>query len=58
MNIAINKRYFLVAEEVLDRCVVTSAASAKWRKVDVVDVHLLAIGHRNRNALLLQISIG
>ena len=40
-----------------DRCAVTSAATATWRNVDVVDVQLLAIGHRNRNALLLQMRI-
>ena len=36
----------------------TSAAIASWHNVDVVDVQLLAIGHRNRNALLLQMRIG
>ena len=49
-----NKRHFIVSEEVRDRCLVTSAADAMWRNVDVVDVQLLAIGYRNRNALLLQ----
>ena len=39
--------------EVRDGCVVSSAATATWRNVDVVDVQLLAIEHRNRNALLL-----
>ena len=53
-----NKRLFVVAEEVRDRCVVTSAATATWRNVDVVDVQLLAIGHCDRNTLLLQMSIG
>ena len=57
-NIPNNKRHFDVAEEVRDRCVETSAATATWRNVDVVDVQLLAIGHRNRNALLLQMRIG
>ena len=54
INIHNNERYFVVAEEVRDRCVVTSAATATWRNVDVVDVQFLAIGHRNPNALLLQ----
>ena len=49
---------FVVAEEVRDRCVVTSAATVTWRNVDVVDVQLLVIGHCNRNALLLQMRIG
>ena len=53
-----NKRHFVVAEEVSDRCVVSSAATATWRNVDVVDVQLLAIEHRNRNASLLQMRIG
>ena len=57
INIPNNKRHFFVAEEELDRCVVTSAATATWRNVDVVDVQLLAIGHRNRNALFFQMSI-
>ena len=58
INISNNKQHFVVVEEVRDRCVVTSAATATWRNVDVVDVQLLAIGHRNRNALLLQMRIG
>ena len=45
INIPYNKRHFAVAEEVRDRCVVASAATATWRNVNVVDVHLLAIGH-------------
>ena len=52
-----NKRHFVVAEEVRDRYVVTSAATATWWNVDV-DVQLLAIGHCDRNALLLQMRIG
>ena len=35
----------------------TSTATATWQNVDVVDVQLLAIGHCNQNALLLQIRI-
>ena len=31
---------------------------AMWRNVDVVDAQLLAIGHCDRNALLLQMRIG
>ena len=31
----------------LDRCVKTSAATATWRNVDVVDVQLLTIMHQN-----------
>ena len=58
INIPNNKRHFVVAEEVLDQCDVTSAATAKWRKVDVVDVQMSAIGHCDRNTLLLQMSIG
>ena len=58
INIPNNKRHFVVAEEVRDRCVVTSTAAATWRNVDVVDVQLLAIGHCNQNALLLQMRIG
>ena len=57
-NIPNNKRHFVVAEEVRDRCVVTSAATATWRNANVVNVQLLAIGYSNRNALLLQIKIG
>ena len=51
------RRHFVVVEEVRDRCVVTSAATATWRNVDVVDVQLLAIGNCDRNALLLQMRI-
>ena len=58
INIPNNKRHFVVAEEVRDRCVVTSTAIATWRIVDAVDVQLMAIGHRNQNALLLQMAIG
>ena len=58
INIPNNKRHFVVAQEVRDRCAMTSAATATWRNVDVVDVQLLAIGHRNRNALFLQMGIG
>ena len=32
--------------------------TATWRNVDVVDMQLLAIGHCDRNALLLQMWIG
>ena len=53
-----NKRYFVVTEEVGDRCVVTCAATATWRNVVGMDVYLLAIGHCDRNALLLQMRIG
>ena len=56
INIPNNKRHFVVAEEVCDRCVASSVA-ATWRNLDVVDVQLLAIVHRNRNALLLQMRI-
>ena len=48
INIPNNKRHFVVAEEVRDRYVVTSAETATWRNVDVVDVQLLAIGHCDR----------
>ena len=58
INIPNNKRQLVVVEEVGDRCVVTSTTTAMWRSVDVVDVQLLAIGHLNRNALLLQMRIG
>ena len=58
INIPNNKQHFVAAEEVRDRCVVTSAATAVYRNVDVQDVQLLAIGHCNRNALLLQMRIG
>ena len=53
INITNNKRHFFVAEEVRDRCVVTSAATARWRNVDAVDVQLLAIGHCNHNAVVV-----
>ena len=58
INIPNNRQHFIVAEEVHDRCIVTSAGTATWRYVDVVDVQLLAIGHCNQNALLLQMRIG
>ena len=58
IDIPNNKRHFVVAEQVRNRCVVTSARTASWRNSDAVDVQLLAIGHRNRNALLRQIRIG
>ena len=58
INIHNNKRHLIVDEEVSDRCVVTSTATATWQNVDVVDVQLLAIGHRNRNVLFLQMRIG
>ena len=51
INIPNNKRHFVVAEELRDRRVVTTPATATWRNVDVVDVQLLAIGHCNKNAL-------
>ena len=51
-----NKRDYVLAEEVSDRCVVTSAAT--WRNVDVVNVQFVSIGHRNRNAMLLQMRVG
>ena len=57
INIPNNKRHFIVAEGVRDRCVVISAATANWQNADVVDVQLLAIGHCNRNPLLLQMRI-
>ena len=57
INVPSNKQHFVVAEEVRDLCVLTSAATATWRNVDVADVQLLANGHRNRNALLLQMWI-
>ena len=53
-----NKRHFVVAEEVSDQCCVTSAAAVTWLNVDVVDVQLMVIGYRNRNALMLQMRIG
>ena len=58
IDIPNNKRHFVIAEEVRDRCVMTSAATATWRNVDVVIVQLLTIGHCDRNALLLQMRIG
>ena len=58
MGISDNKRHFVVAEEVRDRCVATSATTATWRNVDVVYVQLFTVGHRNRNALLPQMRIG
>ena len=57
INIPNNKQHFVVAEKVRDRCIVTSAATATWRNVDVVDAQLLAIGHCDRNALLFQMKI-
>ena len=45
INIPNNRRHFVVAEEVRDRGVVTSAETATWRNVEVVDVQLLAIAH-------------
>ena len=57
INIPNNKRHFVVAEEVCDRCVVTSVATATWRNLDIVDEQILAIGHRKRNALLYQMRI-
>ena len=58
LDIPNNGRHFVVAEEVRDRFVVTSAATSTWRNIDIVDGQLLAIGHRNRNAMLLQMRIG
>ena len=52
INIPNNKRHLVVAEDLHNRCVVTSAAAATWWNVDVVDVQLLAIGHPNQNVLL------
>ena len=52
-----NKQHFVVAEEVHDRCVATSSATATWRNADVVDMQMLVIGHRNRNALLFLMRI-
>ena len=57
INIPNDKSHFVVAEEVRDRCVVTSAATATWRNVDVVDVQLLTNWYRNGIALLLQMRI-
>ena len=53
INIPNKKRHFVVAEEVRDRCVVTTAATVTWQNVDVEDVQLLATGYRNPNAWLL-----
>ena len=58
INFTNNKRHFVGAEEVRGRGVFTSVATATWRNVHVADVELLAIGHCNRNALLLQLRIG
>ena len=58
INIYNNKRHFAVAEELRDRCIVTSDATVMWRNVDVVDVQLLAIGYCDQNVLLLQMWIG
>ena len=58
INIANNRRHFVVVEEVHDPFAMTSAAAATWRNVDVADVQVLEIGHRNRNALLLKMRIG
>ena len=58
INISNNKRHFVVAVEVRDRCVVTRAAAATWQNADVEGVQLLVNGHRNRNASLLQMRIG
>ena len=54
INIHNRERHFVVAENVSDRCAVTSAAAVTWRNVDVVDLQLLVIVKRNRNALLHQ----
>ena len=35
----------------------TSAAAATWRNVGVVDVQLLAIGHRNRNVGVVDVQL-
>ena len=58
INIPNNRRHLVVAEEVRDGCVAISAAATTWRNVDVADMQLLAIWHRNRNVLLLQMRIG
>ena len=58
INILNTMRHFVVAEEVRDRCVVTSAATTTWRNVVSVGVQLLAIGHLNRSAMVLQRRIG
>ena len=57
IDIPNNKRHFVVTEKVRGQSVVTSAATATWRNVNVVDVQLLATGHCNRNALMLQMRI-
>ena len=57
INIPNDMRRFVVAKDVRDRCVVTSAATSTWQNVDVVNVQLLAIEQRNRNTLLLQMRI-
>ena len=44
---SLKKRHCVVPEVVLDRRVVTSAATATWRNVDVVYVQLLTIMHHN-----------
>ena len=49
INISNNNRRIIVPEEVRDRCVVISDATATWQNVDVLDVQWLAIGHRNLN---------
>ena len=38
IDISNDKRHFVFAEEVRDRCVVTSDAAATWPNVDVVDM--------------------
>ena len=58
INITNNKRHFVIADEVPNRWIVTSTATATWQNVDIVDIQLMAIGHRNRNALLLQMRTG
>ena len=52
INIPNNVRHIIVAEGMRDRCVMISEATAKWRNAYDADLKLLAIGHRNRNALL------
>ena len=58
INIPNNKRHSVLADQVRDRCVVTSAATVTWRNVYVADEQLLATEYCNRNALLLQMRIG
>ena len=58
INVPHNKRHLVVAVELRDRRVVTGAAIATWRNVDVVDEQLLAKGHCDQNAMLLQMRIG